>query len=492
MTSMDVIQDLATRTAGDVFIGVVGPVRTGKSTFIKRFMEQLIIPRIADDDARRRAVDELPQSGAGRTVMTVEPKFVPDEAVAITVGEGLTVRVRLADSVGFPVPGAKGYDEEDGPRMVMTPWSEEPMPFEEAAEVGTRKIITDHSTLGVIVTTDGSIGDLSRDAFVDAEERTVREVQAVGRPFVVVLNSIRPRTAYVRELAQELSDRYGAPVLPLNVATAGEADMTMVLLELLYEFPVTEFNVHLPPWLQELDADHWLRRRYEDAVAGAVQGVQRLRDVEAAVASLDQAEFLEKATLAGVDMATGVVSVVLTAPEELFWQVAEEISGFNISGKEVLLRLLRELSEAKRDHEKFGSALRDARETGFGLVTPSIEDMTFEEPELIRKGNQFGVRLRATAATFQFMRADVSSEVTPIIGTEKQSEQLVNYLMEKFEDDPRKIWESDIFGKPLSDLLREGIRDKIMATPANAQAKLRETLERIINEGSSGLICIII
>ncbi|HLS88506.1 MAG TPA: stage IV sporulation protein A [Sphingobacteriaceae bacterium] len=489
---MDVIQDLATRTAGDVFIGVVGPVRTGKSTFIKRFMEQLIIPRIADDDARRRAVDELPQSGAGRTVMTVEPKFVPDEAVAITVGEGLTVRVRLADSVGFPVPGAKGYDEEDGPRMVMTPWSEEPMPFEEAAEVGTRKIITDHSTLGVIVTTDGSIGDLSRDAFVDAEERTVREVQAVGRPFVVVLNSIRPRTAYVRELAQELSDRYGAPVLPLNVATAGEADMTMVLLELLYEFPVTEFNVHLPPWLQELDADHWLRRRYEDAVAGAVQGVQRLRDVEAAVASLDQAEFLEKATLAGVDMATGVVSVVLTAPEELFWQVAEEISGFNISGKEVLLRLLRELSEAKRDHEKFGSALRDARETGFGLVTPSIEDMTFEEPELIRKGNQFGVRLRATAATFQFMRADVSSEVTPIIGTEKQSEQLVNYLMEKFEDDPRKIWESDIFGKPLSDLLREGIRDKIMATPANAQAKLRETLERIINEGSSGLICIII
>lgn len=492
MTSMDVIQDLATRTAGDVFIGVVGPVRTGKSTFIKRFMEQLIIPRIADDDARRRAVDELPQSGAGRTVMTVEPKFVPDEAVAITVGEGLTVRVRLADSVGFPVPGAKGYDEEDGPRMVMTPWSEEPMPFEEAAEVGTRKIITDHSTLGVIVTTDGSIGDLSRDAFVDAEERTVREVQAVGRPFVVVLNSIRPRTAYVRELAQELSDRYGAPVLPLNVATAGEADMTMVLLELLYEFPVTEFNVHLPPWIQELDADHWLRRRYEDAVAGAVQGVQRLRDVEAAVASLDQAEFLEKATLAGVDMATGVVSVVLTAPEELFWQVAEEISGFNISGKEVLLRLLRELSEAKRDHEKFGSALRDARETGFGLVTPSIEDMTFEEPELIRKGNQFGVRLRATAATFQFMRADVSSEVTPIIGTEKQSEQLVNYLMEKFEDDPRKIWESDIFGKPLSDLLREGIRDKIMATPANAQAKLRETLERIINEGSSGLICIII
>lgn len=489
---MDVIQDLATRTAGDVFIGVVGPVRTGKSTFIKKFMEQLIIPRIADDEARRRAVDELPQSGAGRTVMTVEPKFVPDEAVAITVGEGLTVKVRLADSVGFPVAGAKGYDEEDGPRMVMTPWSEEPIPFEEAAEVGTRKVITDHSTLGIIVTTDGSIGDLPRDAFVEAEERTVREVQAVGRPFVVILNSIRPRTAYVRELAQELSDRYGAPVLPLNVATAGETDMIMVLLELLYEFPVTEFNVHLPPWIQELDDDHWLRQRYEQAVAGAVQGVQRLRDVEAAVAALDQAEFLEKAALADVDMATGVVSVVLTAPEELFWQVAEEISGFNISGKEVLLRLLRELSEARREHEKFGSALRDARETGFGLVTPSIEDMTFEEPELIRRGNQFGVRLRATAATFQFMRADVASEVTPIIGTEKQSEQLVNYLMEKFEDDPRKIWESDIFGKPLSDLLREGIRDKIMSTPANAQAKLRETLERIINEGSSGLICIII
>lgn len=492
MTSMDVIQDIAARTAGDVFVGVVGPVRTGKSTFIKKFMELLILPRITDEAAHRRAVDELPQSSAGRTVMTVEPKFVPDEAVAITTAAGPTVRVRLADSVGFPVDGAKGYEDEDGPRMVMTPWFEDPIPFEEAAVIGTRKIINDHSTLGVVVTTDGSFGDLPREAFVAAEERTIDEVKAVGTPFVIVLNSAEPTTTYAEELAHELSDRYGAPVVPLNLQLSTEADMAAVLSEMLYEFPVAEFNVHLPTWIQELAEDHWLRRRCEEAVADAVQGIERLRDVEQAVAALAAAEFLAGATLDQVDLATGFVNVVLAATDDLFWQVVEEVSGFAISGKDVLLRLLRDLAAAKREHDKFGGALREARETGFGVVTPTLDEMAFEEPELIRKGNQFGVRLRASAPTFQLMRADVASEVTPIIGTEKQSEQLVNYLMEKFEDDPRKIWESDIFGKPLSDLLREGIQDKVLSTPHNAQVKLRETLERIINEGSSGLICIII
>lgn len=486
------MENIAARTAGDVFIGVVGPVRTGKSTFIKKFMELLVLPRITDEQARMRAQDELPQSGVGRTVMTVEPKFIPDEAVAVEVREGLAVRIRLADSVGFPVEGARGYEEEEGPRMVVTPWFDEAIPFEEAAETGTRKIITDHSTMGIVVTSDGSFGELPRDAFVPAEQRTIAEIKELHRPFVIILNTTQPEASYTVELAAELTATYEVPVLPLNLAEVEEEQLYSVLQELLYEFPVTEFNVHLPSWVRELEGGYWLRQRYEAAINEAIVDVSRLRDADRVVDHLNQVEYVEKARLDRVELATGVVDLAITSPEDLFWQVAEDVSGFDITGKDVLLRLLRELGAAKKEHDKVGGALKEVRETGFGVVIPSLEDMVFEEPELIRKGNQFGVRLRAHAPALQFMRADIGAEVTPLIGTEKQSEQLVNYLMEKFEDDPRKIWESDIFGKPLSELLQEGIHEKIQAAPKNAQAKLRETIERIINEGSGGLICIII
>ncbi|MFO7246911.1 MAG: stage IV sporulation protein A [Thermaerobacter sp.] len=492
MEKLDVIQDIAVRTSGDVFIGVVGPVRSGKSTFIKRFMDVLVIPRIADPQVRARTIDELPQSGAGRTVMTTEPKFVPDEAVAIEVKEGLTIRVRLADSVGFPVAGALGYTEDDGPRMVHTPWFEDPIPFEEAAEVGTRKIIADHSTMGIIVTSDGTVTDLPREAYEEAEARTVQEVRAVEKPFVILLNTRRLGDPDVEALAEQLADRYGAPVLPVDVTRLEEDDLLVILEELLYEFPVTELNVRLPRWVEELDPDHWLRRHYEEAVEEAVQDVRKLRDVDGAVDRLAGFEHVASARVAELDLGSGAVSIDVHASDDLFWRVTEEVSGFRIDGRDGLLRLLRDLAHAKRAYDRLGSALRQVEERGYAMVMPTLDDMVFEEPEMIRKGNQFGVRLRASAPTLHLLRAQVSTEVTPLIGTEKQSEQLVNYLMEKFEDDPRKIWESDIFGQPLSDLLREGIHDKLNSLPDNARVKLRETLERIINEGSGGLICIIL
>lgn len=489
---LDLFEDIAVRTSGDVFIGVVGPVRAGKSTFIKRFMDVLVIPRISDPEDRMRTIDELPQSGAGRTVMTTEPKFIPDEAVSIDVKEGLTVRVRVADSVGYPVEGARGYEEDDGPRMVNTPWFDYAIPFEQAAEVGTRKIIADHSTLGIVVTTDGSIGELPRSAFEPAEERIVAEVKDLAKPFVILLNTRYPESAPVQRLAEQMADRYDAPVIPVDVTQLDENNLLDILHALLLEFPVAELNVRLPSWVEELEVDHWLRQYYQDAVHAAVEDINKLRDVESAATRLNEMEHIASAAIADLDMGTGTVAIDIEAPEELFWQILEEVSGVKIDGKDALLRVIQQLATAKKFYDKVGNALQEVETNGYAVVNPSLDDLTFEEPELIRKGNQFGVRLRARAQTLHLLRADVSTEVTPMIGTEKQSETLINYLMEKFEDDPRKIWDSDIFGRSLNELLREGIHDKLYQLPENARAKLRLTLERMINEGGGGLICIII
>lgn len=491
MERAELLQEIAVRTAGDLYIGVVGPVRTGKSTLVRRMMEVLVLPRIQDPALRARAIDELPQGGAGRTVMTSEPKFVPEEAIAIPV-DGMEVRVRFIDSVGFPVEGALGYEEAEGPRMVTTPWFEYEIPFEEAADYGTRKVIQDHSTVGLVVTTDGSFGELPRAAFVPAERRTVEAIRDLGKPFIIVLNTVDPRRDAVTRLAAELRGAYGVPVIPLNVQKLDEDDVHTILLELLYEFPVTELTIQLPRWVEELEPQHWLRAQFQDAVEAATAQIRRLRDVQDAVESLQEYEFVAHAALTELNLGTGAATIEVATPESLFWQVLEEITGFKVEGKENLLRLLRDLSQAKRAYDKIGGALQEAMERGYGVVPPTLDEMRFEEPELIRRGNQFGVRLRASAPALHLFRADISAEVTPMIGTEKQSEQLVNYLMEKFEDDPRKIWESDIFGKPLSDLLREGIHDKLFSVPPAAQAKLRETLERIVDEGSAGLICIIL
>ncbi len=493
MERIDIFEDVARRTGGDIYIGVVGPVRTGKSTFIRRLAEQVILPNIEDEYEQARIRDELPQSGNGRTIMTVEPKFVPDEAVELTLGEGLTVRVRLVDSVGYAVEGALGYLDEDGsPRMVRTPWFEGEIPFHDAAEIGTRKVIAEHSTIGLLMTTDGTITDLARGKYLEAEERVVAELQSLGKPFVIVLNTTRPYAQETMELAGELEVKYNAPVIPVDASELTQDDVHLILEQALFEFPVREANIALPRWVEELDSAHLVRAQFEEAIAEALQGIQKIRDVDAAVERLSSYEFMAAVNLQSIDMGAGVAHVQTEARDDLYYQVLEEITGVPLEGKHTMVRLLREYTEAKREYDKIRDALEDVKATGYGVVTPAIEDITFEEPELVRQGIMYGVKLQATAPSLHFIRADISAEVTPIIGTAKQGEELVQYLLDRFEDDPQQLWEFDIFGKSLHELVQEGIRAKLHRMPDDAQVKLQETLSRIINEGSGGLICIII
>ncbi|MGO0122561.1 stage IV sporulation protein A [Desulfothermobacter acidiphilus] len=485
-------RDISERTGGDIYIGVVGGVRTGKSTFIKRFMEYLVIPNIKDPYDRERARDELPQSGSGKTVMTTEPKFVPNEAVEISIDSGIKLRVRLVDCVGYRVEGALGYDEEGGPRLVNTPWFDDPISFDEAAEIGTRKVIQDHSTIGIVMTTDGSITGIPRENYVPAEERVVDELKLLGKPFVIILNTTKPYALETSELAEELTLKYDVPVLPMDVEALTQSEIHTILTEVLYEFPVSEVNVGLPSWIDELSSDHWLRQRFESAVREVVRQVRRVRDVQNIAHNLQQEEFVGEVRVRETDLGTGVASLEVKAREGLFYEILSESTGFAVAGEKDILRLMKELSVAKREYDKFAAALREVRESGYGVVTPHLEEMNLEEPELIRQGSRFGIRLRASAPSLHMIRADITTEITPIIGTEKQCEELVQYILREFEENPQKIWESEIFGKSLHDLVREGIQNKLHRMPEHAQVKLQETLQRIVNDGSGGLICIII
>ncbi|GBF11693.1 stage IV sporulation protein A [Tepidibacillus sp. HK-1] len=492
MEKFDIFKDIAERTGGDIYIGVVGAVRTGKSTFIKKFMESLVIPNIQNENDKLRATDELPQSAAGRTIMTTEPKFVPNQAVEVHVDEGLDINIRLVDCVGYTVEGAKGYEDENGPRMVNTPWFEDPVPFQEAAEIGTRKVIQDHSTLGVVMTTDGSITEIPRESYVSAEERVVEELKEVGKPFVMVINTTEPYSERVDSLRNELAEKYDIPVLAMSVANMQEEDIVGVLREVLFEFPVHEVNVNLPSWVMVLNKEHWLRKNFEESVQETVKDIRRLRDVRVVVDQFKNYEFIADAILADMNMGQGVAEIDLFAPDELYDQILMEIVGVEIKGKDHLLQLMVEFTHAKKEYDKVAEALTMVQQTGYGIANPVIEDMTLDEPELIRQGSRFGVRLKATAPSIHMIKVDVESEFAPIIGTEKQSEELLRYLMQDFEDDPLKMWESDIFGRSLASIVRDGIQAKLSMMPDNARYKLKETLERIINEGSGGLIAIIL
>ncbi|MED1782474.1 stage IV sporulation protein A [Brevibacillus fortis] len=492
MERVDIFKDIAERTGGDIYLGVVGPVRTGKSTFIKRFMEQVVIPNINSEAERIRATDELPQSASGRTIMTTEPKFVPNQAVNVHVTEGLSINVRLVDCVGYTVQGAKGFEDDNGPRMVNTPWYEEPVPFEEAAEVGTRKVIQEHSTIGIVVTTDGSIAEIPRVGYIDAEERVVNELKEVGKPFVIVVNSTRPRSDEAQNLRVQLQEKYDVPVVALSVDHMTEQEILLLMREVLFEFPVHEVNVNLPSWVMVLENGHWLRQNYEEAVRETVQDIRRLRDVDRVVGFFNDYDFVEKASLAGMHMGQGIAEIDLYAPDELYDRILMEIVGVEINGKDHLLKIMQEFAHAKREFDQVAEALHMVRSTGYGIAAPSLHEMTLDEPELIRQGPRFGVRLKATAPSIHMIRVDVESEFAPIIGTEKQSEELVRYLMQDFDKDPLSIWNSDIFGRSLHSIVREGIQGKITMMPDNARYKLQETLGRIINEGSGGLIAIIL
>ncbi|MDN3953643.1 stage IV sporulation protein A [Sporolactobacillus laevolacticus] len=489
---VDIFKDIAERTGGDIYLGVVGAVRTGKSTFIKKFMELVVLPNIEDEADRVRAKDELPQSAAGKQIMTTEPKFIPNHAVKVTVEEGLDVNIRVVDCVGYAVKGAKGFEDENGPRMVHTPWYDEPIPFQEAAEIGTRKVIQEHSTLGVVITTDGSIGEIGRDDYVEAEERIVDELKEVGKPFILIINSTHPYHPETEALRKEMSEKYDIPVLAQSVENMTEHDINNILREALFEFPVLEVNVNLPSWVMVLKDEHWLRKSYEDAVKETVKDIKRLRDVDRVVGTFGQYDFIENAQLSGIEMGKGTAEIDLFAPDNLYDQVLKEVVGVEIRGKDHLLQLMQEFAHAKREYDQVADALKMVKQTGYGIAAPSISDMSLDEPEIIKQGSRFGVRLKAVAPSIHMIKVDVESEFAPIIGTEKQSEELVRYLMQDFEDDPLSIWNSDIFGRSLNSIVREGISAKLAQMPENARYKLKETLERIINEGSGGLIAIIL
>ena len=492
MEKFDVLQDIAERTGGDIYLGVVGPVRTGKSTFIKRFMEVLVMPGIADPHERERARDELPQSGAGRTIMTTEPKFIPSEAVEIEVSENISVKIRLVDCVGYAVPGALGFEEEENPRMVSTPWSEEPIPFTEAAEIGTRKVIAEHATIGVMVISDGSITEIPRLSFMEAEERVVSEMRELGKPFVVVLNSSRPRDEDIITMAEELCALHNVAVIPLNVAHMSYEDMQKLLMEMLYEFPVTEVNIDLPRWIEELGTDHWLRCRFEDEVRMGVQEVKRVRDVTMLVERLNIPELVVDVKLTTMLLGTGECSICMTEAPFLFNQVLAEFAGEEIEGDHTIMRIVKNYCASHRQWSKMEAAMEDVQSAGYGIVSPCIDEMYLEEPELIKQGGRFGVKLCASAPSYHIIKTSISTEITPLIGTESQCEELVKYILSEFEDDPQKIWNTNIFGKSLHELVQEGINSKVCHMPENAQMKLQQTLQRIVNDGSGGLVCIII
>ena len=492
MEGNNILNDIAVRTGGDIYLGVVGPVRTGKSTFIKRFMELMILPNIQDIYDRERAKDELPQSGAGKTITTTEPKFVPNEAIQITTQNGLSLKVRLVDCVGYAVGGALGYEEDEEPRMVKTPWFDYEVPFEEAAEIGTRKVITDHATIGIVVTTDGSISDIPRAAYEETEARVVNELRELNKPFIVLLNSTVPFDKDTMTLADELVEKYGVSVVPVDVARMSTEQIYNILEEVLYEFPVQEVNIKLPRWVDELDEDFWLREDLELAVREILNGIRKVRDIDKAVEKLSEVENISYVSLEEMDLGTGTAAVDVAVPEELYYRSLSDVSGFEVQGTHDVMRLMKDFSGAKREFDKVASALEEVKNSGYGVVTPRLEEMLLEEPELIRQGSRFGVKLKAKAPSLHIIKADITTEITPIIGTEKQCEELVRYMLDEFEEDPTKIWESNIFGKSLHDLVREGIQNKLHRMPENAQIKLQDTLQRIVNEGSGGLICIII
>lgn len=492
MEKFDILEDIATRTNGDIYLGVVGPVRTGKSTFIKRFMELMVLPGMEDAEARQRAQDELPQSGAGKTVMTTEPKFIPAEAAPIEVKEGLSANVRLVDCVGYGVPGALGFQEEDIPRMVNTPWFEEAIPFQEAAELGTQKVISDHGTIGVVVTADDSITGIDRADYAEAEARVVSELKELGKPFLLIYNTADPNSEATLAEVERLRGEYDACVLPLNVASMEQADVLRLLQELLFEFPVSEIDMELPLWIQELPPEHWLCRRLEEDIAAAMAEVRRVRDVDNMVEMLSSEDNLAGAALLEMDLGSGHAQVAIELPPELFYQVLAEYAGEEIEGEHTLLRVIRDFSYGSREWDKVAEAMAEAKGGGYGVVTPRLSEMYLEEPELIKQGGRFGVRLKASAPSFHILRANISTEITPLIGTEKQCEELVRYILSEFEEDPQKIWQTNIFGKSLNELVQEGIQGKLYKMPETAQAKLQETLQRIVNEGGGGLICIIL
>jgi len=492
MAEYNIYSDIAERSGGDVYIGVVGPVRTGKSTFIKKFMDLLVIPNIPNSYQAERTKDELPQSAAGRTIMTTEPKFIPNEAVDISLGDNAHLKVRMIDCVGYIVDSALGYIEDETPRMVSTPWSDEPIPFYDAAEIGTKKVICEHSNIGLVITTDGSITEIERDDYIPAERRVINELKEINKPFIVLLNTKNPGSDEVHELKCRMEDEYKVTVVPVNCAELQTEDIHRIIEAVLFEFPLKEINIRVPSWFSALDNEHWLKKSINESLVKEIECICKVKDAKSLSDAIKHFEYVTASCIDGMDLGIGEVVLNAEISPEIFYKILSEETGFNISDEMSLVKLLRELSATKSEYDKIAEALKSVKETGYGVVSPGTDELTLDEPKIVKQGGRFGVKLKASAPSIHMMRANIETEVCPIVGTEKQSEELVHYLLSEFESDPSKIWESNIFGKSLYELVNEGLHNKLSRMPDESRTKLRETLQRIINEGSGGLICIIL
>lgn len=492
MTSTNIYHDIAARTGGDIYIGVVGPVRTGKSTFIKQFMDRLVLPNITEDYQKERANDELPQSSSGRTIMTTEPKFIPEKGVEIRIDNTAAMNVRLIDCVGYIVPSALGYIEGDQPRMVRTPWFEDPVPFNMAAEIGTQKVINEHSTIGLVVTTDGSISDIPRSEYAEAEERVINELKQIDKPFIVLLNCMYPESQEAKKLAEEIAEKHEVTVIPVNCLDLSEADIRLILSRVLFEFPVHEIRFFFPRWINTLPVTHWLRADLTGTIREAAGDIRHIRDIKRFESVFDQSDNVEGARIRGIDLGAGSAAIDINVKQCLFYKVLAETTGLVIEDEQELMNCMKELADIKKDYMRVKDALDEVEATGYGIVMPKIEELKLEEPEIMKQGGRYGVRLRASAPSIHMMKADITTEVSPIVGSEKQSEDLIMYLLDQFEDDPVKIWDSNIFGKSLNELVNEGLHTKLARMPMDARIRIQETIERVINEGCNGLVCIIL
>ena len=488
---MNIYEDIAKRTNGEIYIGVVGPVRSGKSTFVKKFMDSLVIPNIDSPYDKERAKDETPQSGSGKTIMTTEPKFIPGEGVSINLGNS-NMKVRLIDCVGYMVEGAIGGEDNDGPRMVMTPWDKKPMEFEQAAEFGTKKVICDHSTVGVVLTNDGSIGDLSRDAYKTAEKRIIDELKSIGKPFVIVLNSATPHSDDSQALAFSMEEEYGAPVALVNALELTNEDFEGIFELLLGQFSINEIKFTLPKYITSLEKDHWLKSSLLESIKKATNDVTRIDDGKKILDIMSENENVYNKPRLSSNLGTGEMEIIIDLIPELFYKILSELSGITIANEEDLFVNIKELSEIKKEYEKFADAIEEVNQGGYGIVLPNVDDMTLEEPEIVKQGGSYGVKLKASAPSIHLIRASINTEINPIVGSAERSEEIVKDMLEDFEEDPKKLWESKLFGKSLYELVNDGLHAKLEHISQESRNKLSNTLSRVINEGSNGLICILL
>ena len=492
MENINIYENIGKRTGGDIYIGVVGPVRAGKSTFIKRFMDLMVIPNVKNTYERQRILDEMPQSGTGKTITTTEPKFIPAEAAKLEFDNNVNLKVRMVDCVGYLIPGAMGHMEDGEARMVATPWSEDRIPFEEAAEIGTEKVIRDHSTIGIVVTTDGTIGTMGRDSYEAAEERVISQLAALNKPFVILLNSTVPSSASTRELADKMAERYGAPVMRIDCAKASESEINEIMTQLLGRFPVKEIAFQIPGYMEGLDTEHWLKQQVIENIKYWAESFNTIEDLKAAVSQLSDGDTIESAEIRNIDMGTGEIDLRLNMAEDLYYRIITELMGTRVDNDYEFFNLLKEFSDAKKAYDKLRGAMEQVEERGYGIVEPKLNEMVLDEPEVFKQGNKFGVKITAKAPTLHIIRTDITTEISPVVGSEKQSEDLVASLKEEMESSPNGIWDTNIFGKSLYEMVAEQMENKIAGVPDNIRVKMQKSLQKISDEGKEYFICIVI